>query len=177
MATSPEEVLRSLGSPPKNLVGKDGQKIALLVTTWVAECAGKCAVAELTQEETNAVFWSWVKKGKYQDLVQAYMVKKLIRTPRPKRTQEVNQEAAARRVLNAASKLHGKVAVLTGGKIVDKGTEAGDTQISLAETWKQGGLKPRSVITEMADDIQRQLLLEHRSSSMEDEKPVADAAE
>jgi hypothetical protein len=175
MATSPEEVLRSLSPPPKNLVGKDGQKVNLLVTTWISDCDGKCNVAELTQEETNGVFWGWLKKGKYQDLVMAHMVKKLIRRPRPKRTQEMNQEAHARKVLNAASKLHGKIAVITGGKIVEKGTEAGDTKVSLHETWREAGLKPRSVINEMSDDIQRQLLVENRSK--EDDQPVADAAE
>ena len=144
MATSPEEVLRSLNPPPRNLIGKDGQRITLLVSTWVSECAGKCVVAELTQEEINGVFWGWLKKGKYQDLVMSHMVKKLIRTPRTKRTQEDSDETRARRVLNAASKLNGKLAVLTGGKIVDKGTEAGDTHVSLAEVWKQSGLKPRS---------------------------------
>jgi hypothetical protein len=173
MATSPEDVLRSIGPPPKNLIGKDGQVINALVTAWVAECAGKCAVAELTQEETNAVFWSWIKKGRYTDLVMGYLVKKLIRTPRPKRTAEATQETHARKVLNAASKLHGRLAVLTGSKIVEKGAEAGNTTVSLFETWKNEGLKPRTVVNEMADDIQRQLLLEHKA----DEPALSDAAE
>ena len=178
MATSPEEVLRSLGSPPRNLIGKDALIISQLVSTWVADCAGKCAVAELTQDETNGVFWGWVKKGRYTDLVMGHMVKKLIRTPRPKRTQEINQEMHARRVLNAASKLQGKIAVLTGGKIVEKGKEAGDTHQSLAETWRGDGLKPRNVISEMAEDIQKQLKLENKSSVIsEDDLPIEDAAE
>jgi len=176
MVTSPEEILRSLPPPPKNLIGKDGAVITALVSTWVADCAGKCAVAELTQEETNGVFWGWIKKGRYTDIVMSHMVKKLIRTPRPKRTQEANQETHARRVLNAASKLHGKMAVITGGKIVEKGNEAGDTYVSLAETWKSGGLKPRSVINEMAEDINRQLRIETRTA-VEESSPILDAAE
>jgi hypothetical protein len=173
MAQSPEDVLRSLEAPPKNLIGKDSSVVSELVAKWVANCAGKCIVAELTQEETNQVFWGWVKKGRYTDLVTNYMVKRLIKTPRPKRTQEANQETHARKVLNAASKLHGRVAVLTGNKIIEKGAEAGDTNISLFDTWKNEGLKPRSVISEMAEDISRQLQIENKKA----EEPLLDAAE
>jgi hypothetical protein len=168
MAVSPEDVLRELAPPPKNLVGKDGQKVSVLISTWIENCAGKCAVAELTQVETNAVFWGWIKKGRYADLVMEHMVKKLIRTPRPKRTLEANQETHARRVLNAASKLHGKVAIITGNAIVEKAAEADSPNVSLVELWKQSGLKPRSVINEMAEDIQRQLLLEHHKESVQE---------
>jgi hypothetical protein len=167
-----DEVARSLPLPPKNIAGKDGQRVSLLVSTWVSECAGKCAVAELTQEETNSVFWNWIKRGRYTDLIMFYMVKKLIRTPRPKRNLEATQETRARQVLNAAAKLHGKIAVITGGKIVEKGQEAGDTKASLAETWTKFGQKPRSVITEMMEDITRELLL-----TKEEETPTAEAAE
>jgi hypothetical protein len=173
MASTPEEVLTSLTPPPKNIAGKDSEVVNLLVTTWISECAGKCSVAGLTQLEINAVFWSWLKKAKYTDLILNHMVKKLLKRPRTRQTQEVTQEMLVRRTILAAAKLHGKVAVITGNKIVEKGSEAGDTQISLAETWKQSGAKPRNVISDMMEDIQRQMLIE----SMDDDDDIAaDAA-
>jgi len=169
---SPEDVLSSLTPPPKNIAGKDSQIVDLLVTTWISECSGKCSVAGLTQLEINAVFWSWLKKAKYTDLILNHMVKRLLKRPRAKQTHEVTQEMLVRRTILAAAKLHGKAAIITGNKIVEKGSEAGDTQVSLAETWKQSGSKPRNIINDMMEDIQRQLLIESRNNDSD----VADAA-
>jgi hypothetical protein len=171
-----EEVQRTLSFPPKNMVGKEGQKIALLTSTWISDCAGKCTVAELTQEETNAVFWAWLKRGKYTEMVQNYMIKKLIRAKRPKVVREVNQEARARKVLVDASKLQGLRAVYVGEQIVEKGKEAGDTLDTLATVWLTANQKPRKVIDEMMEDIERQLLIAHNDCNGND-PPLKEAAE
>jgi hypothetical protein len=176
--TTADDVLRSLPPPPKNMVGKDGQKIALLIATWISECAGKCTVAQLTQEDINAVFWGWIKKGRYADMVMNHMVKKLIKAKRPKQPQAATQETRARQVLNAAAKLQGRIAVITGGKIIEKGEEAGDSRSSLAEFWKQNEQKQRVVVNEMMEDIERQILLVNKVEVVDEEiEEPAQAAE
>jgi hypothetical protein len=159
---SPEEVLKSLPLPPKNLVGDAGKIVKVLVAAWRDGCAGKCANAELTQHEINEMFLVWLRRSrssKYDDLVINHLVKNLIKMPRPKRSQEVNEEMNARKVITAASKLRGPLAVITGGKIIEAGDDAGDSPASLVETWKSRGAKPRSIINEIMEDISRKLLL------------------
>jgi hypothetical protein len=175
--SSPDEVLKSLPAPPKNLIGKDGLVVKTLVDTWVAECSGKCVIAQLTQDQINGVFLGWLKRARssnYVDLVINSLVKKLIRPPRPKRSAEVSEETKARKVINAAAQLRGQLAVITGSKIVEAGEDAGNTALSLMATWKSRGQKPRSVIGEIMEDIQHKLLISDNAATASGNGQAAD---
>jgi hypothetical protein len=170
LPATPDEIVKSLPPPPKNLSGKESVVVSALVGAWIKDCAGICAVAELTQEQVDNVFLGWLKRSRtanYTDVVIHHMVKKLIRTPRPKRTSQANEEQRARTVISSAAKLRGPLAVIAGTKIVEAGELAGDTNMTLIETWKSRGQKPRTIIDEIMEDISRQLLLVDNAS-----KPV-----
>lgn len=160
--SSPDDVLKSLPPPPKNLIGKEGLVIKTLVDSWVTNCAGVCAVAGLTQEQVNATFLGWLKRSRssnYADMVINHLIKKMIKPPRPKRSCEANEETQARKVINSAARLRGPLAVITGNKIIEAGEDAGSSKLSLVDTWKSRGHKPRTIVDEIMDDIQSKLLL------------------
>jgi hypothetical protein len=174
-----DEVLRLLPPPPKDLLSMLSRDKAIdaIRKFWIEHCSGKVATAELTQDEISGLFLVWLKRGKYTEAVTNFMVRKFIRVPSPKKTIEQNQERRRSAVFNAAAKLYGLNAVLTGQKIVEFGQEVGDTEETLAMTWKKAGKKPRSVISDAMEDVSRQLLLAHREERADDDDHALDAAE